>query len=113
MESGTILQVRRHFVMALEAELALGLSLEWTVAASAFALDIGMSLDHRSRHHELLEIDGGGAGGCHQEKPSNQRRQFEVASDHARSRSETREVKRVESIHVHCEYVHGRRNEEQ
>ncbi len=57
VKSGLLLDVGRHFVMAIEAQRALLCSLKRAVTVAALPLDIRVTLDHLSGHDDLLDLD--------------------------------------------------------
>jgi hypothetical protein len=61
VESDVRLHVLMDLVVTGQAEAALGGGPEGLVALLALVFDLGVASDHRTWHHQFLEIDGSGA----------------------------------------------------
>ncbi len=57
VKSGLLLDIGRHFVVAIEAQRALLCSLERAVTVAALPLEVRMTLDHLSGHDDLLDLN--------------------------------------------------------
>lgn len=63
VEPGARLEIARHLLVTLQTEPSFGVGMERAMAARAFALHLGMPLDHGPGHDETLEISGENVGG--------------------------------------------------